>query len=85
MLSLRHDPPRVLRPGGVTLEMLAQAGIAAVAQLRHDAHTTTLQPAPGMLGPALCATRALDILAGFGRDFWRRMRIALGRGSALAR
>ena len=62
VLSLLHDPPRVLRPGGVTLEMLRLAGIAAVAQ-QATTHTGDAQPAPGMLASHYAPRAAVEILA----------------------
>jgi L-threonylcarbamoyladenylate synthase len=62
VLSLLHEPPRVLRPGGVTLEMLMHAGVEAVAQ-RAATHIGGAQPAPGMLASHYAPRAAVEILA----------------------
>lgn len=60
VLSLLHEPPRVLRPGGVTLEMLKLAGVAADAP-RAEALASQAQPAPGMLASHYAPRAELEI------------------------
>ncbi len=66
VLSLLHEPPRVLRPGGVTLEMLKLAGVTASAAqdaAHAAAHTNDAQPAPGMLASHYAPRAAVEISA----------------------
>jgi L-threonylcarbamoyladenylate synthase len=59
VLSLLHSPPRILRPGGVTREMLHAHGVAAEFAVR----TPSAAPlAPGMLDSHYAPRAALEIL-----------------------
>lgn len=62
VLSLRHDPPVVLRPGGVTRDMLAQAGVATTTLTERQADNAA-QLAPGMLSSHYAPRAALEIVA----------------------
>jgi len=62
VLSLLHSIPRILRPGGVTLEMLHAAGIAAEFAPRIAASTAEAQASPGMLESHYAPRAALEIL-----------------------
>lgn len=61
VLSLTGDLPVILRPGGVTREQLAQAGIP-LGELRHMPHDDAVQPAPGMLSTHYAPRARLTIL-----------------------
>lgn len=67
VLSLLHPVPRILRPGGVTREMLLAAGIHAEFASRAADRTDTdadadAQLAPGMLTSHYAPRAALEIL-----------------------
>ncbi len=83
VLSLLHEPPRVLRPGGVTLEMLRQSGVTAVAE-QTVLHTAEAQPAPGMLASHYAPRAAVEILADLEHLLARRMEhVSAGRRCGL--
>ncbi len=96
VLDLTSDPPRVLRPGGVSIEQL-RLWLPAVAECSTSASGAEAMPAPGMLskhyaprtpltlfeGPALavCARVAEDIQ--IATDAGRRV-VVLGSRESLA-
>ena len=64
VLSLLHSPPRILRPGGITREMLLALGIPA-ERAPHSSHSdspdTDAQLAPGMLTSHYAPRATLEI------------------------
>jgi L-threonylcarbamoyladenylate synthase len=62
VLSLLHDPPVVLRPGGVTREMLIHAGVT-LSTLAEQPADNAAQLAPGMLAWHYAPRAALEIVS----------------------